>query len=336
MNGMAGSSGRQTFSKEQLVQDLKRMGICQGDSVAVTLSFKSVGLVEGGPEGFLDALLQTVGPQGTIMMNTFTLDFPISEISSKFIFDPSSTVPYTGVVPITLLNRKGALRSRHPVCSVVSFGRFAKFLTEEHNEKSKPYLPYAKLAQIEGKYLCIGIGNELVAIRHEAQYQAMVPTFLRCGVQYKSEIGETSLFVWEHPPCEKNLSYLVPKIENLGLIQHGTVGQASALVASAADLIRSMSWMLRKDLTLNQCGDILCLQCRELERRLKLWKNIANPAFFQRSSIMRRALGFRNSFLLLKKHSRLLIRDSSHETSLHKAMEICFRYFARFLVRVLK
>ena len=45
------------ITKEHLVRDFERIGLGKGDHVAVTLSFRSIGYVKGGPNSFIDALL---------------------------------------------------------------------------------------------------------------------------------------------------------------------------------------------------------------------------------------------------------------------------------------
>lgn len=317
------------ITRSRLVDDFKRIGIFEGDTVAVTLSLKSIGLIEGGADTFIDALLEAVGPQGTIMMNAYTHTFPVSEINPDYIFDPAKTPPYTGVAPKLLLKRKGAIRSTHPTCSVVALGKNAKYLTEGHNQKARPYYPYTLLSEINGKYLAIGTGNNLVAIRHEAQYHAGIPRFLRYGVQYRNPGGGTDLFVWEHPPCEKNLSSLVPELDRQGFMIHGRIGQANARLMLASDFITRQAEMLRSNRGLNQCSDILCLQCRELERRMNLY----GPQYFQRSRLMRRTLQLRNYLVISKKHNRVLVqkRNSAVQYYLDYAFQTAVRKLTKKL-----
>jgi aminoglycoside 3-N-acetyltransferase len=322
------------ITKTHLVEDLKRIGICEGETVAVTLSLKSIGCIEGGADTFIDALLETVGPKGTIMMNAFTYTFPASEIRQDYFFDPATTPPYTGIAPKTLLKRRGAVRSTHPTCSVVAIGQNAKYLTETHNEKARPYLPYTLLTQINGKYLSIGTGNNLVAIRHEAQYHAGIPRFLRHGVQYRNAKGAIGLFVWNHPPCEKNLASLVPKIDSLGIMKHGKIGQANALLMYAEDFIANEAAFLRSKPALNQCADILCLQCRELERKMNLWDNFSEPRFFQRSRLMRTLLHVRNYLVILKRHDRILVQDKG--SVIHFYLDYFFQVAAKRLTKILR
>ena len=58
----------------------------------------------------MDALLDAVGPEGTIMMNTFTTNYPGSAISTDFIFDSKTSIPDTGLVPRLFLRRREVIR----------------------------------------------------------------------------------------------------------------------------------------------------------------------------------------------------------------------------------
>ena len=305
-----GSSMRAEVSKDRIIRDLRNLGVNEGDHIAVALSLKSIGYVKGGPEAFIDALLEAVGSNGTIMMNTFTLTFPLSEIAYDYVFDYKSTPGYTGLVPETLRKRRNSIRSLHPTLSVIAIGKLAKHLTEGHDEDSSPYMPYSRLAAADGKYLCIGIGNNLVAIRHEAQRRAglfnVVPKFF--GVRYRDEEGKLNIFVWKYPPCVEKLPELVPILRKMRIVKIGKIGMAHSILAPARKLIDAMTELLRNDPTLNLCDNILCLWCRDFERRMNLYSKIENPRFFQKSIFMIRIIALINRFRL-KRYSFLSFRS---------------------------
>lgn len=325
-------SARHTVSKEQLIKDLRKMGLKKGDHLAVTLSFKSIGYVVGGPEAFIDALLDTVGSEGTIMMNAFTQSFWVHNIPSDYIFDIAKTMPYTGIVPQTLIKREDSIRSWHPTLSVVSIGKMAKYLTECHNENSKPFLPYEKLAKIGGKYLAIGIGNRLVGIRHEAQRRAglfVVPIFQ--GAYFRNSLGQIKLFIHLGVPCIKELQVLVPKLESTGVIKRGKIGMASSIIGSADKLINLMTYMLKENPTLNLCDDWYCYKCRELERRLGLYERIVNPKLFQRNRFIRTVLSWRNNLFI----RMMNYQDSRKLPNWLMPISRVFAFFRQFIFKLL-
>ena len=65
---MKNNNSKILITKERIINDLKRSGVKNGDHLSVALSFNSIGYVDGGPNIFIDALLETVGADGTIMM----------------------------------------------------------------------------------------------------------------------------------------------------------------------------------------------------------------------------------------------------------------------------
>ncbi|MFX1521651.1 MAG: AAC(3) family N-acetyltransferase [Promethearchaeota archaeon] len=297
------SLSRIEVTKAQIIEDLKRIGLRNGDHVAVTLSFKSIGHVNGGPDAFIDALLETVGSDGTIMMNTFTPIYS-RDLPSDYVFDHAKTAPYTGLIPRTILKRKDVFRSMHPTFSVASIGKMARYLTVSHDETANPFLPYEKLAKIGGKYLSIGIGDRLVAIRHEAQRRAglyIVPNYF-C-VKFRNSEGESKIFIGLVPPCVKKLPELVPKLESMGIIKRGKIGMARSIIGSAKKLIDSMTTLLKENPTLNLCDDLFCYKCRELERRMNLYGRIINPKLFQINPLIRIVLSWRNNLLLRRLNS---------------------------------
>ncbi|MCW3981985.1 MAG: AAC(3) family N-acetyltransferase [Candidatus Bathyarchaeota archaeon] len=299
---------REEIPKGQIIDDLRDMGVEAGDHLAVALSFKSIGRVRGGPNALIDALLETVGPNGTVMMNAYTQSFPLSETPNHYVFDPKVTPTYTGLIPETLRKRANSVRSRHPTTSVTAMGKISKYLVEDHDEQANPFLPFSKLALAGGKYLAIGIGDNLVAIRHEAQRRAgfftVVPMFH--GVNYKSANGEIQTFVWRKPPCTRRLTDLVPPLITQGIAKIGRIGKAYAVLGSAKGLVDAMTEMLKKDPTLNLCDDVLCLWCREFERRMDLYSKISKPHSFQKSRLVTGALVVINWFRLRKYNSPLL------------------------------
>ena len=56
--------------KEEIVQKLRGVGLEKGDAVMVQTSLKRMGYVCGGAQTVIEALMEVVGENGTIMMPT--------------------------------------------------------------------------------------------------------------------------------------------------------------------------------------------------------------------------------------------------------------------------
>ena len=324
-------------SKQQLIDDLIKIGVCRGDHVAVSLSLKSIGYVQGGPNTFIDALLEAVGPKGTIMMNTYTHAVSLFALTPDFMFDSKKTIPNTGLVPKTLLRKEEAIRSKHPITSVAAIGYFAKFLTKDHDGRSNPFLPYEKLGQINGKYLCIGVGNRLVAIRHQAQRRAKLfraPIFL--GAYYKRLSGKRGLYVRQLLPCVDNLHSIVPKVEEKIHFKRGKVGLADSILVDAEELIETMAQILKQNPELGLCDRILCFKCREFERHHNLYSKIEKPRFFQRNIIARTALFGLNKLILSQFRYAIVCNSEDNKIIKKKVLDFAIEIMFNIALRLLR
>ena len=287
------------ISKSHLLIDLKKIGIKKGDHISVALSLKSIGHIIGGPKTFVEAIIETVGKNGTVMMNANTNRYRLSKIQKSKIFDPQQTPTINGLVAETFRNRQGTIRSQHPVTSVTAYGKFAKYLTENHNQNSRPFIPYSRLAQIGGKSLFIGLGNRLVSIRHEAQDLAGLLDAVKTRprfVRYKDKKGKIGIYSCYSSPCTRQLPKMVPTLLDTQIIKIGRIGLARSVIASTKDLLYKMTEMLKKNPTLNLCDKMYCLWCRELERQKDLYDQIANPKYFQKNIVLRKIITLINEY----------------------------------------
>jgi len=295
------ASTRQTESRqvspEQIALDLRQLGLQQDNHVALGVSLKSIGRVVGGPNALIDTLLDVVGARGTIMIPTFTATNRGSKPRHGGIvdiYDPRTTPCDTGIVAETLRQRSDAVRSLHPSNSVAAIGAKAEFLTAAHDASTGAYAPYSRLAEIGGLFLGIGIGNRLVGLRHEAQARAglldVVP--LRRAVRYLDRQGQIQIFIRRDVGgCTVRLEELADRLRGMGVVRDGRVGNAESLLVSARAALEQMTIWLHETPSLSLCHDVRCLWCRELERRLGLYDQIENPAWFQRSRLARFVIG---------------------------------------------
>jgi aminoglycoside 3-N-acetyltransferase len=153
----------QNVTFEDIVSGLKDLGLPSGGKVLAHSALSSFGYVLGGADTVLDALLDVVGPQGTVLVPTLTGDETLSPDNPPF-FDPINTVCWTGCIPETLRKRSNAIRSLHPTHSVAAIGADAPTLTRDHGLSITPcdeHSPYYKLAQLADSYiLLIGVDHE--------------------------------------------------------------------------------------------------------------------------------------------------------------------------------
>jgi aminoglycoside 3-N-acetyltransferase len=268
----------------------------RGDHLSVGIALSKVGWVEGGPDGFIDAILDVLGPEGTLMVNTHNYYYFHPEGARAHPFD--ITVPcITGAVAETLRKRPGAQRSRHPSKSVAAIGRLAGCLTSSHIPESEPYLPYTILSNVGGKSLFIGLGDNLVAIRHAAQYKAGLinAAAIKLYTSYKEGEMIQILASTDYHACCNALHKLVPHMRHKGLLREGMIGNAHSILVDTKEALDAMTEVLVRNPALTLCDEISCVWCRELERNLELYDSIEDPKIFQSYSILRELLKMINA-----------------------------------------
>jgi aminoglycoside 3-N-acetyltransferase len=158
--------------------------------VIVHSSLSSLGWVCGGSEAVVLALMDVLTESGTLVMPTHSAEYsepgkwenpPVPESWLDAIrenmpaFDPQ-TVPTLGMgrIPETFRSWPRALRSSHPAFSFAAWGRHASFVTGDHSldyslgEGS----PLARIYDLYGQVLLLGVGYEANTSFHLAEYRA--------------------------------------------------------------------------------------------------------------------------------------------------------------------
>lgn len=162
------------YTKEQLKAQLAQMGIKPSDNVLIHTSFKAVGQVEGGPEGFIDAFCEYL-TEGLFLVPTHTW----SNVTRKQpVYDVKTTVPCIGLIPRTAAFRPDGVRSLHPTHSVWVHGKGAEaFIAGEELAESPAPVGFCwnRLAEIGTKILLIGVTNTNNTFIHAVDEIADLP-----------------------------------------------------------------------------------------------------------------------------------------------------------------
>jgi len=96
------------IGRDDLVGQLRALGVAPGGVLVVHTAFSKVGSVEGGPRGLIDALGAALGPDGTLVMPSMSDD-------DEQPFDPAaSSCAAMGVVADAFWRLPGVRRSDNP------------------------------------------------------------------------------------------------------------------------------------------------------------------------------------------------------------------------------
>ena len=202
-----------TVVKSDITDALISVGLQKGDSVMVHTSLGKLGYVCGGAQAVIEALIERVGEEGTVMMPTQSWknldpEIGVHENADEKDWDkirenwpaynkaitPTNTM---GAVAEMFRLWPGALRSDHPARSVAAWGKNAEYLTKDHDISNifGDTSPIGKLYNLDGKVLLIGVGYDKNTSIHLADVRAEYPGKHTC-VEH-SAVMENGKRVWK-------------------------------------------------------------------------------------------------------------------------------------------
>ncbi|MDK1032624.1 MAG: AAC(3) family N-acetyltransferase [Planctomycetia bacterium] len=177
---------------------IMRLGLTKGDTLGVHTSLSSFGHVEGGADAVIDALLETVGPQGTIIVPTYSTNRePLERTEEEkrigirwkykiLPYDPATTPCSTGIVPETLRKRPGALRNPADTNSTTAIGaRAQEFIDAWHDLTG-----WGKLLELDGLILLLGVGIGSCSALHLAERRVKLPKHILERVTIPKHLAE--------------------------------------------------------------------------------------------------------------------------------------------------
>ncbi|HRX43385.1 MAG TPA: AAC(3) family N-acetyltransferase [Clostridia bacterium] len=160
---------------EGIKRDLRRLGISEGQVLVVHSSLSSMGWVCGGAQVVIEALLEVLGDEGTLVMPAHSGDWTdpanwsnppvpkewIPVIRENMPAFNRCTTPTRGMGRIaeTFRNHPGTLRSDHPVVSFCANGKHSEYITKEHplEDHFGMKSPLGKLYNLGAKILLLGV-----------------------------------------------------------------------------------------------------------------------------------------------------------------------------------
>ena len=175
-------------TKEDLCELLSSLGVQKGMVIFLQANMKKLGYITGGEQTLLEALMETVGYDGTIVMPSFTpqmadpsclkqaIDRESWELVRKHAqpFDRRLSAPHKCDPLIhQFLRNEGVVRSYHPLYSFSAWGKYAKLICDKHplhfglNQDS----PLGKVVEFNGFVLMLGCDYKDCVMFQLARYR---------------------------------------------------------------------------------------------------------------------------------------------------------------------
>ncbi len=225
-------------TRQDIAEGLAALGVRAGDALLVHSSLSRFGHVEGGADAVVDALLDAVGPEGTVAVPTHTWGTVDAE---QPVFDVRSTPSMVGRITEVFRIRAEARRSLHPTHSCAAIGRRRDELLSDHETQVTPCggkSPYQRLMDCGGKVVFLGIGLRSNTSFHALEELACVPwLFDRLQMLYTVDYEGRRRAV----PSRRHSSDMLrdfekvePVLEERGALVKGGIGDATVRVLDAA------------------------------------------------------------------------------------------------------
>ena len=161
-----------TVTRPELAALLRDLGIRRGDGLMVHSALQFLGQPEGGPQLFLQALLEAVGPQGTLAVPAFNFGF-----ARGLAYDPANTPSaQMGVLSELVRCHPQARRTPHPLQSLAVIGRWSDDLAGRDTPCAfDPGSAFERLLELDFKLLLLGADVYAVSMVHYCEQRAGVP-----------------------------------------------------------------------------------------------------------------------------------------------------------------
>jgi len=177
-------------TRDSLAEDLRAAGLAEGRALIVHASLSALGWVCGDALAVVQALLDVLGPGGTLVMPAHTpqltdpANWEAPPVPQSWVapiraqmpaFDPLTT-PTRSMGAIAELFRTwpGARRSNHPTFSFAAFGPLAAWIVSDHAlaDPAGEQSPLGRLYQAEAEILLLGVGFDKCTMLHLAEQRA--------------------------------------------------------------------------------------------------------------------------------------------------------------------
>lgn len=161
-------------TKEDIFEFLKQNGIRHDDKLTVHCSLRSIGTIENGADGLIDAFCAYLA-DGLFLVPTHTWD---NVGRDHPFYDVRTTEPCIGTLAKVAAFRPNGVRSLHPTHSVAAFGKNAAEYVKGEERSASP-APVggclSKLYEEHGKVLLIGVGHERNTYLHAVDERLQIP-----------------------------------------------------------------------------------------------------------------------------------------------------------------
>lgn len=239
------------YSYQEVLAGFRQIPLTDSRIVLVHSSYKSLGGVEGGAEAVIDALLEWVGSDGTVLLPNFNFQ----SWTETHYFDVRETLSNMGIIGELGRLRPEARRTPHPIYSFTALGKLQEtFAACDDVEAYGPNSVFALFHKLNGLNVSIGLHwNSTFSMHHYVEYNTgcdyrRVKNFSGIYVGYDNEpkIKIYSMFVRNDSRVITDIFPGMNELFDVGIIKAVSVGACKVHYCPANDFFDHMSVIVRE------------------------------------------------------------------------------------------
>lgn len=269
-------AGLEMTTTADIAAAIKKAGL-KNKSLILHSSYKSFGGVKEGPQGVIDAFLES---GCTLMAPTFSWRYMVPppenmrpprngfDYTKADAFMPGKNMVYStasneieeaymGVIPKALLLNPGRVRGNHPLCSFTALGPYAAELVKSQAPMDV-FAPLRELALFNGYIVLAGVNYTRMTILHLAEQMTGKNMFIRWA-----NSAEKKVITTENGGCSEGFYRLEPYLSNLE--RREKAGESQWRILPAGQLLKAAARLMQLKHGLCHCDDKNCIRCNDME-----------------------------------------------------------------------
>ena len=257
---------RVSVTKQAIRHALTAVGLATGDVVLVHSSLSAFGHVAGGADTVIDALLETVGPEGTVVVPTFTWG-PFHN-AERVVLDllNTSVKAEVGIIPETFRRRPEAKRSTHICHSVAAIGPHTDAVMGEGIRSFGAGSTFHRLYDLDAWCLFLGATFNSCTELHAVEEYMQVPYRYHRDFRGSTviladgtEIESRSVEFLRYPDYHNDFARMRDVLGGHGVLNVTRIGEAEVINVRIRDILDITVEHMKEDI-----GFLLTEASREL------------------------------------------------------------------------
>lgn len=266
---------------EDIKSCLKKLGIEKGDNIALHSSLSGAGFIKGGASTVINAFLDMIGKEGTLLAPTFNgpyFGFE-GEVNKSNRMRPYSYGDVasirTGAVPRAMVKSFGAKRGKNATHSFAGIGPMTDYCIDAHQFLDPPVCknsPLEKLAEIGGKIVFFACGLAPSTYIHCFEDRYNCEFLDNAIIKYVDDNGRIRTAVHERhlPGCRDFYNFRGPEAKfykralELGLdLKCEKLGIAEVYVLDIKNAFEVADRVFSENRNITLCDSPSCVFCKK-------------------------------------------------------------------------